>query len=739
MIEWPGTVPPAPFTPSSMPPLRRISLACLAFGCAAALPAQSVPERPAGARLAYPDTRKSAHVDTLHGQAVADPYRWLEDVDSPDTKAWVEAQNRVTFGYLEQLPERKMIRERLTQLWNYPRTGVPSKDGRYVFWTENTGLQNQNVVYVREGAAGAKRVLLDPNTLSSDGTAALSGGGRSRDGRLYAYAVALKGSDWSTMYVRDVATGKDLADTLQWLRGGGASWTNDAKGFFYVRYPAQEGNRHVTVTRGPKVYYHRLGTPQASDVLVYERPDQPEWYLGAGVSRDGRYLFVSAFQGTSSKSRLWYADLGDPQRPNVSAPIRPLFAEGDAAYGIVDNDGTTFYMMTDRGAQRSKLVTFDIARPEQWRTLVPESKDNLVDADVAGGKLLLQYLADARSEVRIHAKDGTPAGTIPLPGIGSLGGLSAQEDEDEVFYSFSSFVYPATVFRYNVRTGRNEVYAAPQVKNFDVSKYETRQVFYTSKDGTRVPMFITMRKGTKLDGNNPTLLYAYGGFDISITPGFSPANLVWLELGGIYAVANLRGGGEYGQAWHEAGMLDRKQNVFDDFIAAGEYLVANKYTSPAKLAIRGGSNGGLLVGAVMNQRPDLFGVAIPQVGVMDMLRFHKFTVGWGWQVEYGYPDSAAHFATLRKYSPLHNLAPGTRYPATLITTADHDDRVVPGHSFKYAAALQAAQAGEAPVLIRIETSAGHGAGKPTSKVIEETADIYAFALRNMNAKATLTP
>jgi prolyl oligopeptidase len=487
-----------------------------------------------------------------------------------------------------------------------------------------------------------------------------------------------------------------------------------------------------------KLYFHRLGTNQSEDVLVYERPDNKTMLFNGGVTEDGRYLLVYAFKGTESKTRIWYADLGDPKAPNVSAAIRPLFAEGDASYNLVDNDGGTFYMVTDRDGPRSKLVAFDVARPGEWRTVVPETKDNLTGADVAGGKLVLFYLADAKSDVRFVTKDGKPAGTLPLPGIGSVGGFSAEEDEDEVFYSFSSFVYPSTIFRYDMRSGKNEVYKAPAVK-FDVSKYETRQVFYTSKDGTRVPMFITMRKGTKLDGNNPTLLYAYGGFDIATLPGFNPANLVWLELGGIYAVANIRGGGEYGKEWHEAGMLDRKQNVFDDFIAAGEYLVANKYTSPGKLAIRGGSNGGLLVGAVTNQRPDLFGVAIPQVGVMDMLRYHKFTVGWGWQVEYGYPDSASHFTVLRKYSPLHNLVPGTRYPATLITTADHDDRVVPGHSFKYAAALQAAQAGDAPVLIRIETSAGHGAGKPTSKVIEETADIFAFALRNMNARATLTP
>ncbi|MFL5580494.1 MAG: prolyl oligopeptidase family serine peptidase, partial [Gemmatimonadaceae bacterium] len=584
--------------------LRSRIVAALALGAAAAS-AQVPSNKPSTARLAYPDTRESAQVDTLHGQAVADPYRWLEDVDSPETKAWVEAQNKVTFGYLETLPERKMIRERLTQLWNYPRVGVPSKDGNYTFWTENSGLQNQSVLYVREGRSGQARVLIDPNTLSTDGTAALAGGGRSRDGRLYAYSVAQKGSDWTTMYVKDVATGRDLSDTLQWLRGSGASWTNDAKGFFYVRYPQQEGNRHVTVTRNPAVYYHRLGTPQSGDVLVYERPDQPEWYLGAGVTEDGRYLLVNASKGTESKNRIWYADLGDPKAPNVRAPIQAMFVEGDASYNLVDNDGSTFYMVTDRDAPRSKLVAFDVARPDAWRTVVPESKDNLTGADVAGGKLVLFYLADAKSDVRFVTKDGREAGSLPLPGIGSVGGFSAKEDESEVYYSFSSFVYPSTTFRYDLKAGTNEVFKAPAVK-FDVSKYETKQVFYTSRDGTRVPMFITMRKGTKLDGNNPTLLYAYGGFDIATLPGFSPANLVWLELGGVYAVANIRGGGEYGKAWHEAGMFEKKQNVFDDFIGAAEYLVREKVTSPAHLAISGRSNGGLLIGAAITQRPELF-------------------------------------------------------------------------------------------------------------------------------------
>jgi len=731
-------------------PLRRGTLLIGAgLALAACAPAAPPPEpAPAQApstsqpqamqsRFTYPETRRVDQADDYHGTRVEDPYRWLEDTDAAETKAWVEAQNRVTFDFLGKIPEREAIRQRLTRLWNYPRFGVPFKEGGRYFLFRNTGLQNQSVLYVHQTLSDSGRVLLDPNTLSPDGTVALSTTSVSPDGRLLAYGVSSGGSDWQEFRVRDVATGRDLVDTLKWVKFSGAAWTHDNAGFFYSRYAAPEGNALTQANKGHKLYYHRIGTPQSADVLVWERPDKPEWYVFGGVSEDGRYLLVYVNQGTDPRNRLYYVDLGNARRPNVKAPVVRFLDEADANYSFVGNDGPVFYLTTDLQAPRGRLVAVDTRNPDRarWRTLIAEGKDALQGVEMVNNQFVASYLQDAASRIRLFALNGTPAGEVQLPTLGSAGGFSGKRRDAEAFFSFTSFLYPTTIFRHDFRSGKTEVFRAPQIAGFDPSQYETRQVFYTSKDGTRVPMFITHRRGMALDGNNPTLLYAYGGFNVSITPAFSVSNLAWLEMGGVYAVANLRGGAEYGEEWHQAGMLERKQNVFDDFIAAAEHLVREKYTSPKKLAVAGGSNGGLLVGAVVNQRPDLFGAALPAVGVMDMLRYHKFTVGWGWVPEYGSAEDPKMFPVLHAYSPLHNLKPGTCYPATMVTTADHDDRVVPGHSFKYAAALQAAQGCDNPTLIRVETRAGHGAGKPTSKQIEEAADRLAFLVKTLGVSS----
>ena len=715
--------------------------------------------------LTYPTTRRADQVDVLHGVSVADPYRWLEDTDSPETRAWIEAQNALTFGWLATIPERPRIVERLTELWNYARYGLPFKEGGRYFWFENSGLQNQSVLYVQQGPNGSPRVLIDPNTLSSDGTVALSSTVPSENGRLLAYAIARSGSDWNEIRVRDVATGRDLPDTLKWVKFSGISWTRDSRGFFYSRYDAPaSGNALQNVNRFHKIYYHRVGTSQTADELVYDRADQPDWLLNGEVSDDGQYLIIHVSEGTDSRNRLYFKDLASPGRPRINAPVVRLIDRLEASYSFVGNNGTEFVIRTNKNAPRERLIGIDINNPREdaWRTLIPESRDLLQSAAFVGNRLITRYLQDARASIRFYVPpeellrgpgrpegpggtrrggvSGTISGVMPggnyrlereleLPGPGMVN-FSGDRGDREMFYSFTSYLYPTTIFRYDIRSGVSAVFRSARV-DFDPSQYETKQVFYESKDGTRVPMFITARKGIVLDGNNPTILYGYGGFNISQTPGFSIANLLWLEMGGVYAVANIRGGGEYGREWHDAGKLANKQNVFDDFIAAAEYLQRERYTSPAKLAISGGSNGGLLVGAVANQRPELFGAALPAVGVMDMLRFHKFTIGWAWTSDYGSPDKPAEFRVLHAYSPLHNVKPGARYPATLITTADHDDRVVPGHSFKYAAALQAAQGGPAPILIRIETKAGHGAGKPTSKQIEEAADRFAFLVRSL--------
>ena len=688
---------------------------------------------PAGAQtLQYPAARKSDVVDDYHGTRVPDPYRWLEDPDSPESRAWIEAQNRLTAAYLAEIPARRAIRERLTKLWNYPKYGTPFRKGGRYFFFKNDGLQNQSVLYKQASLTANPETLLDPNLLSEDGTVALSTLAVSDNGRLLAYGTSASGSDWEEFRVRDIATGQDRTDHLKWIKFSGASWSKEGAGFFYSRYPEPTDKALTDVNRFQRLYYHRLGADQAQDVLVYERPDQPDWGMNAEVTDDGRYAVLQVWLGTDRRNRVYYLDLKDAKRPKVTGDVVRLLDDFDASYAFVGNDGPVFYFLTDLDAPRKRVIAIDTRHPERarWREIIPQGPDVLDGVQIIHETFVANYMHDASSRLRLFALDGRFVTDLPLPTLGSIGGISGERRDDEMFYAFTSFLYPTTIFRYDFKRGVTSTFKTPAI-DFDPSGYDTKQVFYTSKDGTRVPMFITHKKGLRLDGSNPTYLYGYGGFNISLTPSFSVAMLAWLEMGGVYAVPNLRGGGEYGEEWHQGGMHEKKQNVFDDFIAAAEYLIAQGYTSTPKLAIAGGSNGGLLVGAAITQRPELFGAALPAVGVMDMLRFHKFTIGWAWVTDYGSADSAAQFPYLYKYSPLHNIRAGTRYPATLVTTADHDDRVVPGHSFKFTAALQAAQAGPQPVLIEIETKAGHGAGKPTSKLIEEQADRFAFLVRNL--------
>ncbi len=710
--------------------LRSAQLFCLLF---AIFSFTMLAAQTNGAPLVYPKAKTVNQVDDYHGVKVADPYRWLEDTDSPDTAAWVEAENKVTFGYLDQVPYRGAIRDRLTKLWNFERFTPPQQRGGRYFYQHNNGLQNQNVVLVAESLNAEPRLLLDPNTLSSDGTVALAGWAITDDGKRMAYGLATSGSDWMEWHVRDVDTGKDLSDVIKWVKFSGASWTKDGQGFFYSRYDEPKGAELRDTNYFQKLYYHKLGTPQSDDKLIYERPDNKELGFNGAVTDDGRYLVITVWQGTSPKNRLYYKDL-----TQLDSQVVKLLDDFDAQYNFIDNDGPVFWLQTDLDASRSRLIAIDTRHPERanWKTIVPESTDTLQFSNVVDNLFLLGYLKDARTEVRVYDLQGKFLRNVDLPGIGTAGGFGGKRTDKETFYGFTSFTTPGAVYRYDPQAGKSTVFRQPKV-DFDSSQYETRQVFYRSKDGTRVPMFLTHKKGLKLDGQNPTLLYGYGGFDISLTPGFSVSNAVWLEMGGIYAQPNLRGGGEYGEDWHLAGTHAKKQNVFDDFIAAAEWLIANKYTSTPKLAIHGGSNGGLLVGACITQRPDLFGAALPEVGVMDMLRFQKFTIGWAWTSDYGSSDNPEDFKALYAYSPLHNLKPGTKYPPTLIMTSDHDDRVVPGHSFKFAATIQADQAGPAPVLIRVETKAGHGAGKPISKQIDETADMWAFLAHSLDMHVEL--
>ena len=682
-------------------------------------------------KFVYPVAKTVNQVDDYHGVKVADPYRWLEDPDAADTRAWIEAENKLTFDFLEQIPQRKQIKERLTTLWNYEKYSPPFKEGNQYFYFKNDGLQNQDVLYTLASLEAEPRVLLDPNKLSADGTVALSGLAISHDGKYLAYSLSSSGSDWQEWHVREIATGHDLSDVIKWSKFSGAAWTKDGQGFFYSRYDEpNEKTKHEDVNYFQKLYYHRLGTAQAEDVLIYERRDQKEWGYSGDVSDDGRYLIINIWVGTDQRNRLFYKDLTDK-----NAKVIELISELEAAYNFIDNDGPVFWLRTDLNAPRGRVIAIDTRQPArtQWKELIPQVAETLEGVNVVGQHFAASYLKDAHTQIKLFDLQGKFVREVSLPGLGTASGFGGKRDDTETFYSFTSFTTPATIYRYDLASGKNTLYRQPKV-GFNPNDYETRQVFYASKDGTRVPMFITHKKGLKLNGQNPTLLYGYGGFSVSLTPAFSIRNLVWMEMGGVYAQPSLRGGAEYGEEWHQAGMKLKKQNVFDDFIAAAEWLIANKYTSTPKLAIHGGSNGGLLVGACMTQRPDLFGAALPAVGVMDMLRFHKFTIGWAWTSDYGSPDNADEFKALYAYSPLHNLKPGTKYPPTMVTTADHDDRVVPAHSFKFAAALQAAQAGEAPVLIRIETKAGHGAGKPTAKIIEEVADEWGFLMRVLEVK-----
>jgi prolyl oligopeptidase len=671
-------------------------------------------------------------VETYFGTKVADPYRWLEDPDSPESKAWVEAQNRASFAYLGRIPGSHALRERLTALWNYPRMSLPFREAGKLFFTRNTGLQKQSVLFLQTAPGAQARVLLDPNLLSPDGSVRVSSYSVSPTGKHLAYARSQGGADWKEFWVREIESGKDLEDRVRWAKFTGASWTKDGRGFFYARYPEPpKGQELRSVTLNHQLHFHTLGTSQADDGLIFELKGKPDWGVSARVSEDGRYVFIEASKGTDPKTQLYYLFLGEPKSPDVTSPVRPLVPEYDAAYNAIGNVGDTFYVLTDLEAPKRRVIAIDRGNPERaaWKTIVPESKHAMDAAALVGGKIVAHYLVDAKSRVAIFSRDGRPLGDLPLPGIGTVGGLSGRDDTPELFYSFASYLIPTSVFRRDLATGSDERVFEPKTA-FEGGAYETRQVFYTSKDGTKVPMFVTGKKGLPRNGLNPTILYGYGGFSISEQPYFSPSIAAWLELGGVWAAANLRGGGEYGEEWHRAGMLSKKQTVFDDFLAAAEYLIREGYTSPAKLAIEGGSNGGLLVGAAMTQRPDLFAVALPVVGVLDMLRYHKFSAGVFWVPEYGTADEEAGFRTLHAYSPLHRLKPGTCYPATLLVTADHDDRVVPAHSFKYAAALQAAQGCKRPAIIRIETQASHGY-RPTDKKIAEAADMLAFTAGNL--------
>ncbi len=681
------------------------------------------------AKYKYPLSATSGQVDDYHGTLVADPYRWLEDTDSAETRAWIEAQNKLTYGFLEGIPEREALRQRLTELWDYPKAWAPLKKGSRYFQLRNSGLQNQDVLYVMDDLNGEPHLLLDPNTLSGDGTVALTGWEVSPDGRWLAYATSTSGSDWLTWRVRDVDSGSDLPDLVAWSKFSGAAWLQDNSGFFYSRYDAPEaGQEYLNATYYHKLYFHALNTPQAMDRLIYQRPDQKEWGFGAQVSDEGRYLVINVWQGTEVRNRMFYQDLHE------GGPVVELISEMEAAYAFLGNDGPLFYLRTDLEAPRGRIIRVDIRQPEKenWETLVPESEDVIEAVKLLQDTFICVELHDAHHRLRRYALDGTPLGEIPLPTLGSIvlmenWGFNGSRRDRELFIAFQSFAWPTSIYRYILRQEGVETLFTPPIQ-FDFSPYITRQVFVSSKDGTRVPLFLIHRRELP-EGPQPAFLYGYGGFNISLTPTFAISRLAWLERGGVLAVANLRGGGEYGEEWHRAGSLENKQNVFDDFIACAEYMIREGITRSDKLAMHGGSNGGLLVGACLVQRPDLFGAAIPAVGVLDMLRFHKFTIGWAWVSDYGSADNPEQFKTLVAYSPLHNLKAGTAYPPTLIITADHDDRVVPGHSFKFAAALQAAQGGEAPVLIRIQTKAGHGFGKPTAILIEEQADLWAFVIK----------
>lgn len=729
-------------------PLALVALAALP-ACGGARPAQeSPPEQaaqepapePAGQRRAitYPETRREDVADEYHGVRVPDPYRWLEDTESEETRAWIAAQNAVTESYLASSAARAPIRKRLTELWNYDSYGVPERVADRYFFTRREGLQNQSVLYwMPAGEDAEPRVLLDPNQLSEDGTVALGRHEVSEDGRYLAYGLQDAGSDWVEWRVREVETGKDLDDLVRWSKFDSVAWNHSGDGFYYGRYPEpDQATRFTSPNLGQKLYFHRLGTPQSEDVLVFERPDEPKWSSNAYVSHDGQYLIIRVEKSTAPKNMVLYQELAPgPGKRGKRAGKKPqvvtLIGDFEADFRFIGSDGPVMWFFTDSEAPRGRLVAIDVRKParKDWRVVIPEGEATLEHVRLVGDRFFASYLEDAHSRIRVFDRQGKELGEVKLPGLGTASGFTGRPGHGETFYVFASFTTPPTVYRHDIASNTSEVFRKAEVK-FDGSRYEVSQVFFESKDGTRVPMFLTHRRGLEKNGKNPTLLFGYGGFRVSLTPTFNATRALWLEMGGVLAVANLRGGGEYGEAWHEGGTKLQKQKVFDDFIGAAEWLIGNGYTSSDKLAIQGRSNGGLLVGAAMTQRPELFAVALPAVGVMDMLRFHKFTIGWSWTDDFGSAEDPAQFEAIYAYSPYHRLVPA-RYPATLVTTADHDDRVVPGHSFKFAAALQAAQQGEAPALIRIETRAGHGPGKPTSMLVAEDADILTFLAENL--------
>jgi len=680
--------------------------------------------------IVYPESKKGDTVDDYFGTKVADPYRWLEaDANVPEVASWVEAQNKVTFAYLEKIPFRQKIKDRLTQLYNYPKYSAPTRRGDYFFYTKNDGLQNQSVWYRQKGLDGTPEVLLDPNKLSADGTTRLGQFSLSKDGSYLGYGVSQGGSDWNDVYVMDVSSRQLQPDHLEWVKVSGISWQGN--GFYYSRYPAPEkGHELTTKNENHQVYFHKVGTPQSEDALVYQDKANPLRFHIVSTSDDERFAFLTiSDRGKGKKGNaLFYRDLSQPGNS-----FTPIVSEiGDDTYGQVDNIGDKFLVYTDHKAPNGRVFLFDPKNPDEknWKDIIPEKPEPLDNVGTVGGKLFVTYLKDVATHAYVYSLDGKLENEIAMPGPGTAGGFGGREDDKFTFYTFTTFNFPPTIYKYDIATKKSTLFREPEIPGFKSADYETKQLFYPSKDGTKVPMFIVHKKGLKLDGNNPTLLYGYGGFNVVNSPGFSSLRLALLEQGFVYASANMRGGGEYGEKWHEAGTKLKKQNVFDDFIAAAEYLIKNKYTSSSRLAILGGSNGGLLVGAVSNQRPELFKAVVEQAGVMDMLRFHKFTIGANWIADYGSSDNAAEFKALYAYSPIHNTRAGVKYPATLITTADHDDRVVPAHNFKYAAALQAAQGGDNPILIRIDTKSGHGASS-TTKAIEQSADIYSFLMMNL--------
>ena len=701
-----------------------------AQGVAATGTAGSATRSSSDPEITYPESKKVEQVDDYFGTKVADPYRWLEDETSADTKAWIEEQNKLTFGYLDRIPYREKLKARLTELYNYPRISAPFRRGDTYFFTKNDGLQNQNVYYIQKGVNGKPEVFLDPNKFSADGTSVLSAFSLSKDGKYLAYGISQGGSDWVTLSVMEVDSRKKLADEIKWMKASGVSWQGD--GFYYSRYPAPaKGKELSSKNEFQTVYFHKVGTPQSSDVLIYDDKENPQRFQGVGTTEDERFAILSISERGKGKkgNSLFYKDLSKNEEK-----FSPIVAEiGDDSFGVIDNVDDKFLIRTNRNAPNGRVVLVDPKNPDEknWQNVLPERTEPLQGAGTAGGKLFASWRKDVATRAYVFSLTGKFENEVQLPGLGTANGFGGLNDDKYVFYSFTSFNFPTTIYKYDIATQKSTVFRTIDIPGFKPENYETKQVFYNSKDGTRVPMFLVYKKGLKLDGNNPTLLYAYGGFNSVTAPNFSSLRMALLEQGMVYASANIRGGGEYGEKWHEAGTKLKKQNVFDDFIAAAEWLIANKYTSSSRLAIQGGSNGGLLVGAVSNQRPELFRAVIEQAGVMDMLRFQKFTIGWNWIADYGSSEAnEAEFKALYAYSPIHNVKPGAKYPSTFITTADHDDRVVPAHNYKYAAALQAGQRGPNPILIRVDTNSAHGASN-TTKAIEQTRDIYAFLFENL--------